>query len=463
MLDRIFKRFFLGAGFAAAAGLCGPAHAASWSGMLNGRPAFINDTSQPIRVAIVNNMWSFLSDADREMRTLAKHYNALLIDTYLDYNAPDASAQRVLDTLKAGSKAFPDHPEIQNLNVVLIGFSAGSAGAAIAASSPLLSNPDPTQAPQRVLAVATFEELDIAPYLPPPSVPHLFLSDPGDFYGGLLTNVEDLQPPMSHDAFARSLAAQGRPITVVSQPGDWHGGSIYGWNHWLTARFMRFWMEDVLSLSLPATPPTAAPALAPDWRTYAGAWRGTYDVVTRTNTQPWGNNEHMVNVAIAPQASYQDSRAFVWLPTQNIADKWQAYAVTGSLPPEKSFQPLTVLTSFMRPGPDATSNTYVDSGVTAVIGSGPAVPNYTSSCGFSPSGDGNLILNFDRAITSADAVATGGYVSGAVRAWSHVLIIPLKRSVYSPSLNIQVANITPADGSAPLTLDIAAKYSSPCP
>ncbi|ACK51335.1 hypothetical protein Msil_2405 [Methylocella silvestris BL2] len=463
MAKREFNQRLAGTIFAGILGLSAHAHAAPWSGRLNGNSAYIYDVSQPVRVAIINNMSTPLPDDDREMVTLARHTNAMLIDVNLDWRTPDESAQRVLDALKAGSKTFPDHPEIQNLNVVLMGFSAGAAGAAVAASSPLLSNPDPTQAPQRVLAVATFDELDFDPYLPPPWVPHLFLSDPGDFYGGLLSNVEDLTPPMSHDAFARSLAAQGRPITVVSQPGDWHGGSNYGWQHRISARFMRIWMDDILNRALPATPPMTAPVLAPDWRTNAGAWRAAYDVVRNTNTSPWGADEHMVNVVIAPKSTYQDPRPYIWLPSQKTANIWNGYATTGTLPAEGATAPFQSLIPFIRPNADATSRSGIDSPVTTANGTTPAVPGYTSNCGFSASGDANLIINFDRAVVSADAVATGGFLAGAPRAWSNVLIVPLKRSVFSPSIAIQLTNIKPADGGAPLDIAVTAKYAAPCP
>ncbi|PNG26133.1 hypothetical protein [Methylocella silvestris] len=463
MANKVFNRLLASTIFAGILGLSAQAHAASWSGRLNGRPAYIYDVSQPVRVAIINNMSSTLPDDDREMVTLARHTNAMLIDVNLDWPYPDESAQRVLDVLTAGSKTFPDHPEIKNLNVVLIGFSAGAAGAAITASSPLLSNSDPTKAPQRVLAVATFDELDFGAYLPPAWVPHLFLSDPGDYFGGLLTNVEDMTPPMTHDAFARALAAQGRPITVVSQPGDWHGGSNYGWQHKITSRFTRMWMDDILNRALPAAAPTTAPALAPDWRTNTSAWRAAYDVVKNTNTKPWGNDEHMVNVVIAPKSSYKDPRSYIWLPSQKIANLWNGYATTGTLPAESAAATFQSLIPLIRPNADATSRDGADSAVTTVTGGAPATPSYTSSCGFSASGDANLIINFDRAVLSADAVATGGFVSGAPRAWSNVLIVPLKRSVYSPSIAIQLTNIKPADGSAPLNIAVTAKYAAPCP
>lgn len=463
-MRKLFSTLKIAAFCALAAGFMSSAQAASWDGLFAGRPAFITDTSQPVRVAIVNNMTGVLPNSEFHLRTLARRYNAVLLNIFLDWTDPASSAQRILDTLKAGSQALPDHPEIQHLNVVLIGFSAGAAGAAITASSPLLSNPDPTKAPQRVLAVAAFDELDQSPYLPPPWTPFLFLADTqNDVYGGLTRPVEDMAPVTNHDVFARQLAAQGRPITVMLQPGEWHGGSRYGWNHEISSRFFIFWTQEILKVALPATPPTTAPFLAPDWRTYAGAYRGTYDVALNTNTQPWGNDERMTNVIIAPKASFNDPRPYIWLPDQIAANFWKTYAETGALPREAPAYSLSMLYAFVRQGADAASETAVDSPTTTAAPPTLPTPSYTSSCGFSSTGDANLIVNFDRAIASAEAVVSGGLLAGVPRTWANVLIVPLKRTVYSQQLTVQLTNITPVDGTAPLDLNVAAKYASPCP
>ncbi|WP_395666347.1 hypothetical protein [Methylocella sp.] len=434
----------------------------SWSGRLNGYSAYIYDVTQPIRAAVVNNMSSVVPSGDRELKTMARRYNMMIIDVTLDYWNADRSAQRVLDTLAAGANAFPDRPEIRYLNVVLMGFSAGSAGAAITASSPLLSNPDPTKAPQRVIAVATYHELDPPPYLPPAWTPHLFISDPGDVYGGLLTNVEGYVPATGHDAFARQLAAAGRPITVFSQYGEWHGGSYYGWWHYASARFLRFWTEAILAASLPAAPSTTGPVMAPDWRTYSGAWRASYDVAQNTGVQPWGSKERMVNVVTAPKDSLTGPRPYIWLPTQAVANYWQTAVNTGSLPAEYP-SAATALTSFVRPGSDAAGRDYVDSPVWTTTDGSLPVPSTGASCAFSPSGDGNLIINYDRGVVSASAVATGAVVSKAPWVWGSTLVVPLKRTVSSPTLNVALTNIVMADGNTAPNLNVAAKYLVQCP
>ncbi len=413
-----------------------------WRGKIDGYSAYVPDRSRPLRAAFINAAPAFLPDDDPDWRAAAAEFNSLQLDIPLDYFHPDASARKILDALKAASRTLPGHPEIEHLGVVLFGFSASSAAVSITASSKLLSNPDPALAPQRVLAVICLDELDQRPYIPPPSVPQLFLSDPGDGYGGLLTDVEHSEPKISHDALARGLAKAGAPLTVVSQPGHWHGGSVYGYNHISSASFLRVWLTEVLEQRLPPEPSTSAPALAPDWRGHAG-WLGTYDVATKTATEPWGDSERMVNVAIAPRAEYRDSRPFIWLPSQHAAEVWRDYATTGSMPPLTPDRPMAPLYAFLRPGPDPAAKL---EDLRVAIAPGEAA---AADCGFA-SGEASLIVAFDRAVKSGEATAEGATIEGEPRFWSNVMIVRLKSATPSGPLRITLTHLAPADG-GPLT------------
>ncbi len=364
----------------------------------------------------------------------------------LDWAQPDQSAQKILDTLKAGSRMFRDHPEIENLGVVLFGFSAGAAGAARTASSRLLSDTDASAPPQRVLAVIDLNELDQAPYMAPPSTPQLFLSDSGDIFGGLSTDVEDSDPKITHEALAHRLAASGVPLTVISQPGHFHGGSVHGYHNKVDYRFLRVWLAEVLKLRLPRNPPKDAPAVAPDWRGHAG-WLGTYDVATGASTQPWGDGERMINVAIALRADYRDPRPFIWLPSEYAAKVWRTYAGTGSMPPLVSDKPIAAIDAFMRPGDEAKGAN--DALLSVSSGARDGSPTAPVRCGFP--GRSALFVTFDRGISSGEAeIADGGAaIDGSPEIWANVMIIRLESSARAGSLKVSLSKIAPADGGPP--------------
>lgn len=450
--------------FAIALGLAGASAAAlgaseprPWRGKINGYDAYLPDLAKPARAAFINISPVWLPDDEPNWRAAAAEFNSIQLDLPLTYSDPEGNAKKILDTLRAAARRLPNHPEIENLNVVLFGFSVGAAAAGGTASSPLLSNADSRLPPQRVLAVIGLDELDQPPYQAPAWVPQLFLSDPDDGFGGLLTDVEDANPKITHDAFARNLAAKaGAPLTLISQPGHWHGGSVHGYQHRIDFRFLRVWLEEVLKLRLPATPPLAGPALAPDWRNHAG-WLGTYDVAVRTSTQPWGDGERMVNVAISPRDGYHDPRPFIWLPSERAAKVWRAYAATGNMPPLTPDQPMTPLGAFIRPGSDPTAK--VNDAMAAVSsdpGAAAALPSV--NCGFGGVGaDASVLVAFDRAIKAGEAASEGvAAVDAPPEFWSNVMIIRLKSLASAGRLKLTLSKLTPADGGQPVDAVVTA-------
>ncbi|WP_156964552.1 hypothetical protein [Methylocapsa aurea] len=460
-----------------------------WSGRINGYDAYVPDLNQPIRAAAINNGVPWLPDSDPDWRAVAMQFNCIQLDIPLDYSAPDISADRIIATLNIAAKDIAGHAEIQYVPVILFGFSAGSAAAAITASSPKLSNPDPEKPPQRVLAVVALHEISRPPYLPPLSTPHLVLSDPGDKYSGLLTNVEDLTPAISHDAFARNRAAEGAPLTLISQPGHWHGGSIFGLHNKVDYKFARVWLEEVLKLRLPAEAPTNAPAMMSNWRHHPG-WLGAYDVVINANTQPWGNQERMSNVAISPRASYGDRRPYIWLPSEYCAKVWRTYASTGSMPSLTPEQPTVAVNAFARTYRAAFFTLLArsfgerrlqklspifgerlkptrDQPMRVVAGAKPALGSTPDRCRFGPfgpfgpSGERSLIVTFDRAIVAGQAAIGAGSAAlrGAPIFWSNTMTINLANVAKAQTLQVVLSNITPADGGPP----IEATVTSLCP
>lgn len=435
----------------------GASEAKPWRGKINGYDAYLPDLAKPARAAFINISPVWLPDDEPNWRSVAAEFNSIQLDLPLTYFDPEGNAKKILDALQAAARKIPNHPEIENLNVVLFGFSAAAAAAGRTASSPLLSNPDSRQPPQRVLAVIGVDEIDQAPYQPPASVPQLFLSDPGDGYGGLLTDVEDSNPKITHDAFARDLATKaGAPLTLISQPGHWHGGSVYGYRHRIDFRFLRVWLEEVLKLRLPATPPLAGPALAPDWRNHAG-WLGTYDVAVKTSTQPWGDSERMVSVATSPRENYHDPRPFIWLPSERAADVWRTYAVTGDMPSLTPDRPMTPLGAFIRPGPDPTAK--VNDEMAAVssdpTGGQPSPPAHCRLGG--AGGDAAVLVAFDRAIKSGEAASEGvAAVNGPPEFWSNVMIIKLKSLAAAGQLKLSLGKLVPADGGQPVEATVTA-------
>ncbi len=294
-----------------------------WSGKIEGHDAYIPDLNKPVRAAMINGAARWLTYDDPDWGAVADRYNCIEFDIELDYRTPGANVDKILAALRAASEAFPEHPEIQHADLVLFGFSASSAAAAMAASNPRLSNPDPAQPPQRVLAVITLDEIDVAPYLPPLSVPHLFLSNPGDRFSALLTYVEAARPAITHDAYARARATdEGAPLTLITQPGHWHGGSHHGFRNKIDYKFARVWLDEVLKQRLPAAPPGDDLTMLPDWRNHSG-WLGAYDVEINTATKPWGNLERMANVAIGPRETFRDHRPHIWLPSRHAAEVWR--------------------------------------------------------------------------------------------------------------------------------------------
>jgi hypothetical protein len=440
-----------------------------WSGKINGYDAYVPDLNKPIRAAAINGGVAWLSDSNPDWRAVAIAFNCIQLALPLDYERPDASAERIITTLTMASAALPGHPEIQYAPVALFGFSAGAAAASITASSPLLSNPDPAKAPQRVLAVVGLDEISRPPFLPPLSTPHLVLSDPGDKYSGLLTDVEELEPAITHDAYARRRASvEGAPLTLISQPGHWHGGSVHGINNEVDYRFARVWLEEVFRQRLPAEPPVGAPVALPDWNNHSG-WLGTYDVATEPDAPPWGNAERMTRVAIFPRAAYRDPRPFIWLPSEYCAKVWQIYASTGSMPslaPERPTIPLNAFSRTYRArifdviahviGERRLKRRFASFGdqlavsrdepMRIVAGPKPAPGPAAKRCRLSS--DLTVIATFDRAIVSADvAVASGsGVLRGAPVFWSNTITIALKDVADAPALQIHLTNITPQDG-----------------
>lgn len=428
-----------------------------WRGRMGAAEAFIPDLDRPVRAALVSLNPEVLPADGPDWRAVATRFNALQLSMRLPYSRQDENARKILDALAAGSRMFASHPEIANLGVVLFGFSAGSAAAGRTASSPLLSNPDPKQPPQRVLAVIGLDEIDGPPYTPPLSTPHLFLSDPGDVFGGLSTFVENLSPPVTHDAFARGRAAEGAPITVVSQPGHWHGGASYSFRNRVDFAFLRVWLEEVLAARLPAQAPVATPALAPDWRFHSG-WLGAYDVAAKTGAPPWGDDERMVDVAIFPRAGRADQRPFVWLPSERAAEAWRRYAIDGVMPPREPDRPLAVADAFVRPGADSGKGR-ADVHLTRV--GDPPRPREPSPgrCGVQPGEAATVFVVFDRAIAAGAATIEGpATADGATRVWGDVLIAPAKGVPGEGPLTVALRGVAPKDGGPPADIDL----SAPC-
>jgi hypothetical protein len=157
-------------------------------------------------------------------------------------------------------------------------------------------------------------------------VPVLFqASGLGDEFSTLNYGLEDFGS-VTHDAFARGLATnQGAPLTVLDNVDVGHGGNP---DH----PFISIWLDSILSQRLPATLPVSAPVSLPSWQNTC-SWRGSYDVTTTTNA-PWGSSGNpgvqMINNVIASSYLYTDPRPFTWLPSQNVANRWLAYANSGN-------------------------------------------------------------------------------------------------------------------------------------
>jgi hypothetical protein len=241
----------------------------------------------------------------------------------VDYRWPELSAQRIKMVLTNISMALPKHPEIQNTGVVLYGFSEGVDNVELTISQPILAN--------RVLAVIQESELDEARYVPlvtMDSVPHVFLAAGlKDIYSSLNLGLEDY-PKVTHDALARGLAAnQGAPFTTFDNAGFGHGGN--GDNP-----FIGTWLQDVLSQRMPSAVSLKNndPVFLPSWQN-SSAWVGAYDW-TLTNVAPWGDSSEtgvrLINDVIAVKTSYTGTRHFTWLPSQNTANIWLTYAMTGT-------------------------------------------------------------------------------------------------------------------------------------
>ncbi|MDD5200192.1 MAG: hypothetical protein PHC88_10375 [Terrimicrobiaceae bacterium] len=200
--------------------------------------AFIPDVSKPVRAALImNNLGLF--PGGTHWRALAEKFNCIMINFpvlqppyttpsdskravgTIDYRFANGGAQRILAALAQASRDLPGHPEIQYAPVCLYGFSVGSAAANRAAAQPEIAN--------RVLAVVALHEIDFQPFLPPPWVPHLFLSSEGtDNCSPLLTVLDyedDSVSTTTHDTWARAQARnEGALLTVGADVGHRHGG-----------------------------------------------------------------------------------------------------------------------------------------------------------------------------------------------------------------------------------------------
>lgn len=295
--------------------------AEAWTGKINGCDVYIPDINKPIRAAMVNS----LAFDDDDWRAVAKEYNCMMIQIVLNHWECPENARKIIATLKEASRQFPAHPEIQYTCVSLFGWSQTSAGACRVASQPELAD--------RVVAVVAIHEIDTQPWLPPLSVPHLFISGQDDFYSVLKGKVEDAT--YTHDDAARNGATdEGAPLTMAADVNHGHV-DVFG-----NYPFTRVWLEEVFKQRLPITPPMDAPVKLPGWRHHDG-WLGTYDVAENTNTPPWGNEQRLINVRISPRASYQDSRKFTWLPSKRCAEVWQVYAEKGMMPAYGTLTPPT--------------------------------------------------------------------------------------------------------------------------
>ncbi|MDD5675581.1 MAG: hypothetical protein PHC61_15530 [Chitinivibrionales bacterium] len=339
-----------------------PAWSAPWNGVVKSAIAgedsqsyniSIPDDGKPVRAAMIFNAYVTYENLPN-WRKVAAEFNCVMIDfgylvpqptlsggdsrpmRLLDYRQGDKGGQRILALLTQLSKKIPSHPEIQYTGICLYGFSVTSADNGYQAQKPILAN--------RVVANVALHEIDNGQYLPLVSVPHLFLSSQGtDPYSPLLTNVEGAN--FTHDTLARCRRATGlnAPLTVVAHVGQFHGGDP-------DANIIGLWLQDVLSLRLPAAAPTTAPIVMPNWQNNSG-WFGSYDVVLNTNTQPWGNEQRMTNVVIAAKAAYTDPRPYIWLPNQHFAEIWKNYATTGIMP---AFTPMTGV-AVPKPGADQST------------------------------------------------------------------------------------------------------------
>ncbi len=176
----------------------------------------------------------------------------------------------------------------------------------------------------RVLAVVNLSEIDEDRYNPLTTMdtaPHLFLaSGLSDQYSTLNLSLEDFGP-VTHDAYSRGMATtQGAPLTVLNNVGAGHGGNQ---DH----PFISLWLDSVLSQRLPAVLPVSAPVNLPGWQA-CSSWVGTYGV-TVNSAAPWNSGVQTTNNIIAARFAYTNSQPFTWLPSQNNASAWQAYANSG--------------------------------------------------------------------------------------------------------------------------------------
>lgn len=412
-----------------------------WRGRLGEAQALIVNFDRPLRAAFVNASANVLREDDPSLRALAEKYDAVILNLPLDWNVQDKSAQKILDALAAGARRFPEWPEFAHLPVVLFGFSASAAAAARTASSPLLSNPDESKPPQRVLAVVSLDEIDRPPFTPPLWTPHLFLSDPGDFYGGLKTNVQDLSPAISHDAYAKARARDGAPITVAAQLGHWHGGAHYAYRNRVDYSFMALWLDETLAARLPGAPPKDGPALLPSWRNHAG-WRAAYDVEGPQSPRAplGGDDERMAAIVAAPREKFADPRDFIWLPGERAARAWRYYVENAVMPPAPG-APLAVLDAFVRSGGDLKKGQF------DLRLSEPGRP----SCG-----EGALFVLFDRPITVGEAAVEGGFAArGAPKIWKNVMIVELEAGARRGPTRFSLRKVTPEGGGEPADFDLS--------
>jgi hypothetical protein len=406
--------------------------------------------NKPVRAATINGAAKWLAFDDPGWRAVGERYNCLEFDIEINHRTPDANVDKIFAALKAASEAFPEHPEIQHAPLVLFGFSASSAAAAITASSPRLSNPNPAQPPQRVLAVIALDEIDVAPYLPPASVPHLFLSNPGDRFSALLTYVEAAKPAVTHDAHARARATdEGAPLTLVTQPGHWHGGSDHGFHNRVDYKFASVWLDEVLKLRLPEEPPRDDLAVLPDGRTQGG-WFGAYDVVINTAAKPWGNLERMANVAIGPRDAFHDHRPHIWLPSQYAAEVWRTYASTGSMPSLTPELPLAPVGAYARPPAGKPRTGVNDLALNVAAGPPHDLLPAGALCGLGLDLGPNLdlIVTFDRAIASGRAEIAAGpaQISLPPTFWANTMTIGLRGAQGAGPFQLHLSDVAPADG-----------------
>ncbi len=342
----------------------------SWTGTVNfglaNEPvqscaAYIPDTKRPIQGALVITFQNSPNPVfPPNLQAVAQKYNLMMFAPYafnfgtaasplylasrvdydhqvqiIDWRWPYLSAQRIQAMLTSATTAFPAHPEIKNTGIILYGFSAGTDHVNCAAS-PSYNTQTGTIAASlvgnRILAVLHLTELDEAlanPLAIMDNVPHLFLSaglsDGNSTLNALLgdypvTNVTE-------DGLARGLSTnQGAPLTTVLDVGGGHGAN----EDYL---FNSLWLDCVLSQRLPATLPTSAPVNFPSWQN-TSSWVGTYNVSTTTSA-PWGSSGNtgiqMTSNLVSPRSTYTDSRPFTWLPSQNMAATWLAFANSGNV------------------------------------------------------------------------------------------------------------------------------------